>query len=59
MNSALRSRLLILCLSIAVATVSVFSQETAKKAPPEKCSGEGGRYLRGRIRGDRAANDQV
>jgi zinc protease len=36
MNSALRSRLLILCLSIAIATVSVFSQDTAKKAPPGK-----------------------
>jgi len=36
MNSALRRRLLILCLSIAVATASVFSQETAKKAPPKK-----------------------
>src|SRR6202162_2810132 len=36
MNSALRSRLLILCLSIAIATVSVFSQDTAKKTPPGK-----------------------
>ncbi len=36
MNSALRSRLLILCLSIAIATVSVFSQDAAKKAPPGK-----------------------
>ena len=36
MNSALRSRLLILCLSIAVAAGSVFSQDAAKKAPPKK-----------------------
>jgi zinc protease len=36
MNSALRSRLLILCLTIAVATATVFSQETAKKAPLNK-----------------------
>src|SRR6202051_3137820 len=35
MTSALRSRLLILYLSVAVATVSVFGQETAKKAPPK------------------------
>src|SRR5580704_16151945 len=36
MNSALRSRLLILCLSIAVAAVSVLSQDTAKKVTPQK-----------------------
>jgi zinc protease len=36
MNSALRNRLLILCLSVAVTAVSVFSQETPKKAPPKK-----------------------
>src|ERR1700692_850532 len=35
MTFALRSRLLILCLSVAVAAVSVFSQDTAKKAPPK------------------------
>ena len=38
MNSALRSRLLKLCLYIAVAAVSVFSQDTSKKAPPTKAS---------------------
>jgi zinc protease len=38
MNSALRSRLLVLYLSIALAVVSVFSQDTAKKGPPEKAS---------------------
>ena len=36
MNSALRSRLLKLCLCIAVAAVPVFSQDTSKKAPPKK-----------------------
>jgi len=36
MNSALRNRLLILCLSIAVAAGSVFSQDAAKKASPRK-----------------------
>src|SRR5579863_10262000 len=35
MNSALRSRLLILCLAVAAAAGSVFSQDTAKKAPPK------------------------
>jgi zinc protease len=36
MTSVLRSRLLILFLSIAVGAMTVFSQETAKKAPPKK-----------------------
>ena len=36
MNSALRCRLLIVCLSSAVATISVFSQDVAKKTPPKK-----------------------
>ena len=36
MTSAFHTRLLILCLSIAVAAVSVFSQEAAKKSPPKK-----------------------
>jgi len=36
MTFTLRSRLLIMCLSIAVTAVSVFSQETAKKPPPKK-----------------------
>ncbi|HEV7968353.1 MAG TPA: pitrilysin family protein [Candidatus Acidoferrales bacterium] len=36
MNSAPRSRLLILCLGIAVAAVNVFSQDTAKETPPAK-----------------------
>src|SRR5580700_3272839 len=36
MTSALRSRLLILCLSVTVAAVSVISQDTAKKTPPKK-----------------------
>ena len=36
MNSALRSRLLKLCLCFAVAAVPVFSQDTSKKAPPKK-----------------------
>src|SRR6202140_3629625 len=36
MNSALGCRLLILCLSSAVATLSVFSQDVAKKTPPKK-----------------------
>src|SRR5216683_6529773 len=36
MNSTLRNRSLILCLSIAVAAGSVFSQETAGKTPPKK-----------------------
>jgi zinc protease len=35
MNSALRSRLLILCLAVAAAAGSVFSQDAAKKAPPK------------------------
>jgi len=35
MPSVLRNRLFILCLSIAFATGSVFSQDTAKKAPPK------------------------
>ena len=34
MKSALRNRLLISCLSVVVATLSVFGQEPAKKAPP-------------------------
>jgi zinc protease len=34
MNSALRSRLLILYLAITVAAVTAFSQETPKKSPP-------------------------
>src|SRR6202790_5320507 len=34
MNSALRNRLLILCLTVAVLTVSVFSQESPKKKAP-------------------------
>src|ERR1700681_3433157 len=38
MTFALRSRLLIMCLSIAVTAVSVFSQEAAKKAPPKKAA---------------------
>ncbi len=33
MNSALRNRFLVLCLSVALATVSVFSQDATKKAP--------------------------
>jgi zinc protease len=36
MNSALRRRLLILCLSVAVLAVSGFSQDVAKKAAPKK-----------------------
>jgi zinc protease len=36
MTSALHTRLLILCLSIAVAAFSAFSQATAKKAPPKR-----------------------
>ena len=36
MNSALRSRLMIMGLFIATAAVSVFSQDTAKTAPPKK-----------------------
>ena len=36
MNSALRNRLLILCLSVAFAGGSVFSQDAPKKAPPKK-----------------------
>src|SRR3984957_16155007 len=36
MNPTLRSRLLILCLSVAIAGVSVFSQDSAKTAPPKK-----------------------
>ena len=36
MNSALRSRLLILCLTVAVAAGSVFSQGTPQKTPPTK-----------------------
>jgi zinc protease len=36
MISAQSSRLVVLCLSVAVAAMSVFSQETAKKAPPKK-----------------------
>lgn len=36
MNLAPRNRLPILCLSVAVAAVSVFSQETPKKAPLKK-----------------------
>ncbi len=35
MTSALRNRLLILCLSVAVAATAVFSQDTAKKTPPK------------------------
>src|SRR5713101_2730128 len=35
MPSVLRNRLFTLCLSIAFATGSVFSQDTAKKAPPK------------------------
>jgi zinc protease len=35
MKSSLRNRLLILCLSSALATVSVFAQDAAKKAPPK------------------------
>ena len=42
MNSALESRLLILCLSVVVATVSVFSQDAAKKSPPEKAPAKPG-----------------
>ena len=59
MTSVLRSRLLILCLSIAVAAVSVFSQDTAKKSPPEEGSGERRRCNGWRIRIDRAAYHQV
>ncbi|HXC32847.1 MAG TPA: pitrilysin family protein [Verrucomicrobiae bacterium] len=33
MNSALRNRFLVLCLSVGLATVSVFSQDATKKAP--------------------------
>jgi zinc protease len=36
MKSALRNRLLVLCLSAAVAAGSAFSQDVAKKAPPRK-----------------------
>src|ERR1700691_1877543 len=39
MTFALRNRLLIVCLSVAVATVSVFGQDTAKKTPPDKKPG--------------------
>src|SRR5258708_36799434 len=35
MNSAFRNRLVILSRSVALAAVSVFSQETAKKTPPK------------------------
>jgi zinc protease len=35
MNFALRSRSLILCLSIAIAAIPVLSQDAAKKAPPK------------------------
>ncbi len=35
MTSALKSRLLILCLTIAVAAAAVFSQDAAKKSPPK------------------------
>jgi zinc protease len=36
MNSTLRKRFLILCLSVSVTAVSVFSQETPKKSPAKK-----------------------
>src|SRR5579862_1858742 len=36
MTSALQSRLLILCMSIAVATAPVFGQDAPKKSPPQK-----------------------
>jgi zinc protease len=38
MKSALRNRLLILCLSVVVAAGTVFSQDVAKKAPLKKIS---------------------
>ncbi len=38
MNSTLRSRLLVLCLSVAVIGGTSFSQETTKKMPPKKAA---------------------
>ncbi len=38
MTSALRSRLLMLCLTVAVAAAPAFSQDSAKKLPPKKAA---------------------
>src|ERR1700688_2843299 len=38
MNSALRSRLMILCLSVAIAAGSAFCQDTARTTPPKKAA---------------------